>query len=157
MKKRKILYLAGLGLATSLALTGCKKTTTGETETETVLKERFIHEALDYYREEPEEKEYAPYEHYFFITYSPAYIQGKKIGNVTIDYTERGSISVPKGYCIVGVSGMSDGSKYTSTESVLIWYTNTEPVIVKPVYNEDIKMYDYSEFGTPIELEKTLN
>ena len=156
MKKRKIVYLAGLGLAASLALTGCKgseKTVEESTEVEYKISS----ESLDFFLEgEAEKKVFEPYEHCVVRRYSLPYYNDKKnevVDRYYIGRLQQGSVSVPEGYMIAGVSSLTDGGKYTYVSDVDVWFTNTKSVEVTPVYNEAINGYDYSEFGQVVELE----
>lgn len=150
MKKRKIIYLAGLAMTGALALTGCSK----KTEMKVEPKITYQSNPLDYYLEEPETKTLEPYYHNLFKKYAPVSVNNEKIKEQYIGYINEGSISIPEGYKIIGISGICDTSENTDTEAVHIWFTNTETVEVKPVFNEEINAYDYSDFGTPIKLEK---
>ena len=154
MKKRKILYLAGLGLTASLALTGCKKSDT--------KKEPKVYggiEAIEYYTEMPETKTLDSHQHILFKKYSIMTTEnGKEYHTDKVAFYDQGSLVVPDGYEVISVTGVSSTYGTTNpTTYYVVWYTNTTPVEVKPVLNEETKCYDYSEFGTPIELEKTLS
>ena len=78
----------------------------------------------------------------FFIRYAPV-DSYKDVG---------GSIEIPEGYEVFDVENVAEFKGMTVAYDV--WYQNTVPVEVTAVYNESIQGYDYSQFGTPIELEK---
>ena len=154
---KKIAYLAKVvAMSSVLTLTGCISTnTTQETAQEPVVVDT-TRNVLEYYIEEPEVEIKDVHEHVLYKTYSVMQYNGSnRYFPVEVAYHDQGSFDVPEGYEILSVTGVSNTvySKYNGTTDYVIWFTNTEPVEVKPVYNEETKCYDYSDFGTPIELE----
>ncbi len=107
---------------------------------------------IEGYQVAPEEKEYEPYEHLFMIRYDFM----EELGYANARMIDRASIVIPDGYEILELESFSSlGGKIgtNQTYGVDVWFINTEPVLVKPVYNEAFKQYDYSQPGTVIELE----
>ena len=92
--------------------------------------------------QEGETKQFDVGKHMFYVRYAhpDAY---EDIG---------GSIEIPDGYEVFDIENVINCHEVTAAFDV--WDQNTVPVEVIEVYNEEIEDYDYSRFGTPIELEK---
>lgn len=159
-KKRFVSFGLALLLSTGL-LTGCGKSDTQATaaeETESFVEEDIVAEPIfsygevDQYEERPENKEYKAYEHVFMLRY-----------NLLDDLGVRSSRNISgasfanfEGYEIVSIQNFDGvGRKIgtTQTYGFDVWYVNTVPVVVEPVYHKDYKCYDYSQPGQIIEQE----
>ena len=145
MKKRKILYLAGLGLATSLALTGCKKKTTEETIS--------IIETL----EKPAPQTFKPHEHIYIERKVYIFRPNDKYQEFLEEKSMQ--IEVPEGYEKTGEEYIVDRDSFGNPDTIIIdiWFTNTKTVEAEAVYNPRKKEYEYSQPGKVIELEKEDN
>ena len=105
-------------------------------------KESSSYEMENGVEQEGETKQFDVGKHMFYVRYAhpDAY---EDIG---------GSIEIPDGYEVFDIENVINCHEVTAAFDV--WDQNTVPVEVTAVYNEEIEDYDYSRFGTPIELEK---
>lgn len=134
-----------LCLALGLSLTGCS---TGGTVTENQKQKPAVEQVAVQEVQAPENRTFEPYEHVFYLRYDTL---TKK------EFSERvygGQIVIPEGYEILEIENFNEYRGYGSqTRGFDVWFINTKKVEVKPVYNEAIGAYDYSEAGTVIEEE----
>lgn len=137
MKSKKLLALA---LALSTTMMGCQEESSKEEIVDSKESSPYVIEGG--VAQEGEIKQFDVGKHMFYIRYAPADAY-KDVG---------GSIEIPDGYEVFDVENVAEFKGMTVAYDV--WYQNTVPVEVTAVYNESIQGYDYSQFGTPIELEK---
>lgn len=142
---KKLLVYGTVGIISLSTLTSCGAS--DEREEAKTEQEQNDKEKTQY-----EEKTFEPYKHLFFIrTVNTDELRSKRITG--------GSIEIPEGYEVFCIENFNGGSS-SETAGYDIWYTNTVPVKVEPIYNESLEIYDYSHFGAPIlekELEQTEN
>ncbi len=142
MDKKKIVSL-GLVLVLSLgSLTACSKNTGADVATEVVTVDTASVQKFQTYEDQPEAREYAPYEHVFFVRYYNFWdLRG-------------GTIEIPEGYELLDVKYYNEKVGYGSQSNYAdVWLVNTEYVLVEPLYNDRTLTYDYSQPGSII-LEK---
>lgn len=137
MKSKKLLAVA---LALSTTMMGCQAESNKEETVDQQESSSFVIEGG--VAQEGETKRFDVGKHMFFIRYAPV-DSYKDVG---------GSIEIPEGYEVFDVENVAEFKGMTVAYDV--WYQNTVSVEVTAVYNESIQGYDYSQFGTPIELEK---
>ena len=137
MKSKKLLALA---LALSTTMMGCQEESSKEEIVDSKESSPYVIEGG--VAQEGEIKQFDVGKHMFYIRYAPADAY-KDVG---------GSIEIPDGYEVFDVENVAEFKG--KTVAVDVWYQNTVPVEVTAIYNESIRGYDYSQFGTPIELEK---
>lgn len=87
-------------------------------------------------------KVFEPYEHLFYVRYE-----------IYSDYGN--SISIPDGYEVFEINNRTDEMENDSYTENYIWFTNKEKVKVEAVYNKNLVKWDYSNFGTVIENDKS--
>lgn len=131
MKSKKLLAVA---VALSTTMMGCQEESSEEETVDQQGSSSFVIEGEVV--EEGETKQFDVGKHMFFVFYS----------NLFPSQGFRGDIEIPEGYEVFDVE--NEGGTY------YVWYQNTVPVEVTAIYNKDTDRYDYSQFGTPIELEK---
>ena len=84
------------------------------------------------------------YEHVFFKRYP--------LDNYSPDHITGGSIKIPPGYEIIKIENFNQHiGNGSETAGVDIWFTNTVPVLVEPVFNEYFGKFDYSMEGTVVD------
>lgn len=137
MKSKRLFAIA---LALSTTMMGCQEESSKEEIVDSTERSSYVTEGEVV--EEGEIKQFDVGKHMFFIRYAPV-DSYKDVG---------GSIEIPEGYEVFDVENVAEFKGMTVAYDV--WYQNTVPVEVTAVYNESIQGYDYSQFGTPIELEK---
>lgn len=137
MKSKKLLAVA---VALSTTMMGCQEESSKEEIVDSTERSSYVTEGEVV--EEGEIKQFDVGKHMFFIRYAPV-DSYKDVG---------GSIEIPEGYEVFDVENVAEFKGMTVAYDV--WYQNTVPVEVTAAYNESIQGYDYSQFGTPIELEK---
>lgn len=160
MEKKKVVSLGLAGMISMGLLAGCgAKDVQAEVSMEPKVQEnvREIIEADAHYFEQfyeiPEAKTFEPGEHVIFIRYN-------YVG--TAENFTSGRVDVPKGYEILNIENYTERDGYGSqTSGVDVWYINTEPVLVDPVFKNEIRIdyskngyYDYSMPGQVIEKEQ---
>ncbi len=137
MKSKRLFAIA---LALSTTMMGCQEESSKEEIVDSTERSSYVTEGEVV--EEGEIKQFDVGKHMFFIRYAPV-DSYKDVG---------GSIEIPEGYEVFDVENVAEFKGMTVAYDV--WYQNTVPVEVTAVYNESIQGHDYSQFGTPIELEK---
>lgn len=134
-----------LALAAMLSLglmTGCSPADVNTENTEDY--KSAVVNYLETYEEMPESKLYQPYEHVFFKRYP--------LDNYSPDHITGGSIKIPPGYEIIKIENFNQHiGNGSETAGVDIWFTNTVPVLVEPVFNEYFGKFDYSMEGTVVD------
>ena len=92
-------------------------------------------------------KTFAPGQHILFKRYS--------LSRYTDSFgvVRGGQLEIPEGYQIISIQNVIRTSMFGGTETygVYIWLINYKKVSVEAVYNEPLRIYDYSEPGTVIE------
>lgn len=173
MKKRKVVSLALAGMLSMGLLSGCgaqdvqaevsKEPKVAEEIVDSEVVEEVVEsdntvtnwEAVESYVEKPESRTYGSYEHLF-------YKRVQNIGTSLVGANSKiitgGSIEIPEGYEVLEINNFDGLGGKIGTQQTYgfdIWFINTVPVLVEPVYNEGSRCYDYSCPGTVIELEQT--
>ena len=152
MKNKKIIYLTGIAVAGTIAITGCGK----KEAKEEIPVVTYTGPSFEHYFENPGPTTRKPYEHLLFKKYRVLDSDnGVDYYPESPIYVDQASIDVPEGYMPVGPGPISNtSSRYNPTNQEQVWFVNYVPVEVQPVYNEDNMYYDYSDFGTPLKYEK---
>lgn len=106
--------------------------------------------------DEAEPKVFEPYEHFFFKRIDV--LETHRFSNGFLPYADDikgGQVEVPPGYIPFSEDNWNGlvSSSY-QTRGVDIWFINTVPVKVQPVYNELTKCYEYTEPGEVILLDE---
>lgn len=108
-------------------------------------------QALNQLQEEVKEKEtrtFEPYQHLFFIRVD--------LFSITEEFVSAningGSVNIPEGYKVFTIENFNEEyNPGSQTRGYDIWFTNEVPVEVTSIYNEELKAYDFSHFGLPVE------
>lgn len=99
-----------------------------------------------------DKKIFAPYKHLFYVRFD-----NLKDGNDDMHMTNSeditgGAVSIPDGYEVFEIENYTSWTnRREQTQGYDVWYINTSMVEVESIYNQSLKKYDYSHFGTIVE------
>lgn len=138
-KSKKYVSLALAGMLALGTLAGCGKSSTQSD----VAKETACNvDVLVQYDTKPEEKLFEPGEHTFTILVATG-----------LEYKDASMSYEPvEGYQVISTAAFS---RYYYSSYFYVTYQNTEPVMVKPVWNPELSCYDYTQFGEVLSYENT--
>ncbi len=157
MNNKKVKSLVAAIVIGTTLLTGCSsdkapvvEDTAAMETTEPTISVTVGTNRIDIFEEQPEAKEFEAGEHIYMSRYHVR----RSIG---VENVSGVSITVPEGYQVLDFENyISLGGKIGTqqTYGVDVWFINDEKVLVKPVFNEGLGAYDYSQAGTVILEEK---
>ena len=99
-----------------------------------------------------DKKIFAPYKHLFYVRFDNLKSGNDGMHITTSEDITGGAVSIPDGYDVFEIENFSSRiGRGSQTQGYDVWYMNTTPVEVEAVYNQSLKKYDYSHFGTMIE------
>ncbi len=158
MESKKVISLVAALVVSAGLLTGCGSkdvpvvdNTSAVVTTEPVISVSGNYNKIDGFEKQPEEKVFEAGEHLFMKRYHL-----RDEANLNVQSLSGVSITVPEGYEVLDFENYISLAGKIGTQQtygVDVWFINNEDVVVKPVYNEATRMYDYSQAGTVIEKE----
>ena len=133
---KRLMVYATMFTIGATTLTGC-----GEKEKNTKkITSSIVKNELEMEVKEGDKKIFEPYEHLFFVRFTDEEEFSEDVNGA--------SVVIPEGYQVFKVENFIEQYSYGSqTGGYDVWYTNTETVEVKAIYNEEYEKYDYSHFG----------